>query len=173
MRQSYTGQLASSLTSSDGAAFHSTNLITFTLSEWRKLPKLDSFVGKKYTEIDIVSVLVFWSWQMNKLVPLHINNICQQWQKPLNFTRLTRLQFPWLTASIWATSTVLYSTLRRQLWVQILSTRVVCLTMNRWHKSDIHFSITKCWTKQDVTFRSQKILEGVEWLKLKPSILTT
>ena len=28
---------------------------------------------------DIVSNLVFWSQQMNKLVvPLHINNICQQ-----------------------------------------------------------------------------------------------
>ena len=51
-----------------------------------------SLVNQSYI-IDIVSNLVFWSQKMNKLVLLHINNFCQQWQKPLLFTWLTDSNF--------------------------------------------------------------------------------
>ena len=44
-------------------------------------------------DIDIVSNLGFWSQQMNKLEPLHINNIFQQQQKPLILTQLTDSNF--------------------------------------------------------------------------------
>ena len=46
--------------------------------------------------IDTVSILVFWSHQVNKLEPWHIVHIMKQ----LNRHSIDRLQLPWLTVSV-------------------------------------------------------------------------
>ena len=46
--------------------------------------------------IDTVSILVFWSHQVNKLEPWHIVHIMKQ----LNRHSIDRLQLPWLRVSV-------------------------------------------------------------------------